>query len=141
MPRPKPQRAGGTPALPCSALLPRLLCGSQALFERLHFTIMPSGRWLPKWAKCSLINGTSASQPSMSTLSSSSRSRGLHIQSFGVEISCLGNPSDGSFVGMHLAVAALKDPFQDAAVFTVAGPQELAVLSLFLSLFWRNQLT
>jgi hypothetical protein len=32
----------------------------------------PSGRWLPKWAKCSRINGTSASQPSMSTLSSSS---------------------------------------------------------------------
>jgi hypothetical protein len=32
----------------------------------------PSGRCLPKRAKCSLISGTSASQPSTSTLSSSS---------------------------------------------------------------------
>jgi len=31
----------------------------------------PSGRWVPKRAKCSLINGTSASHPLMSTLSSS----------------------------------------------------------------------
>jgi len=32
----------------------------------------PSGRWLPKRAKCSLIDGTSASHPSISTLSNSS---------------------------------------------------------------------
>src|ERR1700735_4705577 len=54
----------------------------------------------------------------------------LDVEPRGVEIGCLGNSSDGSFFGVPLAVAALKDTFQYAAVFAVPRPKEFAILVL-----------
>src|SRR5271165_2000096 len=52
------------------------------------------------------------------------------IEAGRVEISHFGDSSDGGIFGMDFAVATLKDPFEDAAVFAVAGPQKLSILVL-----------
>ena len=58
---------------------------------------------------------------------------GGHIQSAGIEIGDFGNSSDGSVFGVDFAVAALKDPFQHAAVFAIARPQKLTTLLFILA--------
>src|SRR5271165_4082539 len=52
------------------------------------------------------------------------------IEAGRVEIGHFGDPSDGGILGMDFAVATLKDPFEDAAVFAIAGPQKLSILVL-----------
>jgi len=47
-----------------------LLAASSRSSRAFNSAFNPSGRWLPKVAKCSLINGISVNQPSISTASS-----------------------------------------------------------------------
>jgi len=47
-----------------------------------------------------------------------------------VEIGDFGNTSDRRLLSVHFSVAALKDPLQHSAVFSITRPQELAFLVL-----------
>src|SRR5271157_2973388 len=57
----------------------------------------------------------------------------LDVEPRGVEIGDIGDTSDGSIFGMNLAIAALKDPFQYAAVFAETRPEELAAMVFILA--------
>src|SRR5271169_6535382 len=49
------------------------------------------------------------------------------VKSFSIQISGLGKPANRCFYGVHFAVAALENPFQDPAVLAVSRPQEFAI--------------
>ena len=55
---------------------------------------------------------------------------GGNIQALGIHIGGIRQPPNGCVCGVDLAVAALKNPLQDAAVLAVAGPEKLAVFVL-----------
>src|SRR5208283_2543347 len=57
------------------------------------------------------------------------------VEPRGVEIGHVGNSSDGGVFGMglHLTVAALEDPLQHAAVFTITGPEEFSLFIFILA--------
>jgi hypothetical protein len=78
-----------------------------------------------------LISGTSASQPSISTLRKFVDVSVVEVEAGGVEVSDFGDASDGSVFGVNFGVAALEDPFQDAAVeYAFLGEKDAAFKDL-----------
>src|SRR5208283_1160762 len=94
----------------------------QTLFKGLHFKVQPLGKMAAEVGEV-LLDQRHLRQPALDI----DAEQFVHMSAFDVEpcrvkIDHIGNASDGGIFGMNLTVAALKDPFQHAAVFTITRP-------------------
>ena len=70
---------------------------------------------------------TSRFQASRSTVWRSSNCLAGEVEAVPVDVVVVRGPADGGFLAAGAAADAVDDPLEDAHVFAVAGPEELAV--------------
>ena len=102
----------------------------QALFQCFYFLIQSLGQMSAEAGEVFFDQGNFGSPAVYVYAQEFFYLSGLDVQAFRVQIGCIGHAAYGCVFGVDFVVAAFEDPFEDATVFAVAGPEELSVLIL-----------